>query len=155
MSASVDNRTDLPPARILRAARWTLERVGVNYRLVEVELEHTDHWHHLGRFTVLRIGDFGELVGARIMAKIPRHYNGREYDRGLRGGPPPIAPHSWEEALVCIVAHEGTHLMQWLRGPTTDGYERRGRPVSGRIFSEVEAEWAEYHLLNQWRGRKS
>lgn len=158
MSAWIENDTDLPLAGVRKVTRWALGQIGVNLRLVEVQVAHTDHWHHTGRFCLTTMGRHGQLIGARILADVPRQFNGQLYDRGLRGGPPPIDPHSWEEALVCILAHEGTHLVQWLRGPTTNGYTRivRGeqRQVGGHIFSEVEAEWAEYRLLNLWRERR-
>lgn len=143
----------LPPAGVRRVVGWVLTDLEVDGILVRVF--HTEHWYHHGHF-------YYRTASARpyrILAYVPLSINGHGHDRGLRGGPPPVHPQNWQESLVCILAHEGTHARQFRLGPRTPGYtqSRKGKQVrvGGRIFSEVEAEWAEYRFLKRWRERKS
>jgi hypothetical protein len=67
---------------------------------------------------------------------------GKRFERGMRGGPPSsLRLESWEEDLVCIVAHEGYHARELIHG----GPKRRVR------WSEVGAEWMEYAMLIRYR----
>ena len=140
----------LPPAGVRRVTRWVLTRLEVDD--IRVRVGSTQHWYHHGHF-------YGCAEGDLLLAYVPLEINGVGHDRGLRGGPPVIFPADWRESLVCILAHEGTHARQYRAGPRTKPYtqNRRGKivKVNGRMFSEVEAEWAEYRYLKWWRERRA
>jgi hypothetical protein len=140
-----------------------LNELGLNTHDLHVRVENTWHWHHKGYFH----GDHDyELPGKAkhlITARVPVVVSGAPIDLGLRGGPPPIDPQNWCESLVCIIAHEGTHLLQYLTPPTGKPYRARRRVRRGkrvvwrkvlvqpRHFSELPAEWAEFHFLERYR----
>lgn len=164
MKASVENKTRWPLRSVRAVVWWVLEELGVNRPDVVVRVDETTHWYHHGGFYYREEAD-GRLTKLLITAHVPPEpYGG--HDRGLRGGPPPIYPETWREALVCIVAHEGEHLRQILlpvKGEKHKGY--RWKRVGGKLvktlvdidprrFSEVGAEWAEYRLLARWRKEK-
>lgn len=130
MNAKVDNCTELPLQEVQEVVWWTLTALGVDRPWVTVRVSRTDHWHHHGRFDVET-----SPLKAVLHAEVPA-WPGTSYHRGLEGGPPPLSLRSWQEALVCIVAHEATHLRQFAQGDS---------------FDEVESEWAEHHLLERWR----
>lgn len=100
-----------------------------------------------------------------LSLKLPWHYpyvhhaTSRFTKRPLRGGPPPVDPQNEYEALVCISAHEGAHVKQAISEPKGKGYwQTRGSKrvfIEARRYSEVEAEYAEYELLNRFRERSS
>lgn len=148
----VELHADLPPAGVRRVTRWVFSRLEVDDVLVRVF--STEHLVHHGHIYVRP----ESAHPVRILAYVPAEVNGYGSDRGLRGGPPIIYPQDWQESLVCILAHEGTHVRQWRAGPTTPGYQqnRRGKIiyVRGRVFREVHAEWAEYIFLKMWRERR-
>lgn len=151
MKATVVNHSPYPLKSVKATVRWTLRELDADMSILAVGVRDTKQVSHHGRF----YGD-AEVHSPRIwdewMSTIP--YNGvrhlcvvrvpewpiGKHDRGFKTGPPPIDPEDWIESLVCIVAHEATHLRQYLR---------QGKPR----FSEVEAEWAEHRLLRRWRGR--
>lgn len=141
--------TNLPLAGVRRVTRWVFTRMEIDD--VRVRVFSTEHWYHHGHF-------YARHEGALVHAYVPVEVNGQGHDRGLRGGPPVIFPQDWRESLVCILAHEGMHVRQFRAGPRTPGYQqnRRGKIiyVGGRVFSEVDAEWAEYRYLKWWRERR-
>lgn len=151
MKATVINHSPYPLKQVKAAVRWTLRELDADLSIVGVGVRDTKELTHHGRF----YGDAEEnspRVWDEWMSALPR--NGVRHlcvgrvpqwplglhHRGFKSGPPPIDPGDWIESLVCIVAHEATHLRQYLR---------QGKPR----FSEVEAEWAEHRLLRRWRER--
>lgn len=158
MSARVENRSHLPQAAVRSIVRRVLGEFEANYTWVTVKVFITDHWHHHGHFYARRRFE-EDAFDVTIIARVPMEYDGTGHDRKLRGGPPPIDPQDWRESLVCIVAHEATHVRQFLAGPKTEGHWRmvkgKRRFVNGRVFSEVDAEWAEYRALKRWRERRN
>ena len=161
--ATIEVHGWFPPAVVRRLVWWVLAELGVNSRDVHVRVDETEHWHHRGYF----YGDHEhELPGKAkhlITAKVPVTVSGDAIDVGLRGGPPPIDPQNWRESLVCILAHEATHLVQYLSPPKGKPYRARRRVRVGkrvvlkkvlvrpRQFSELAAEWAEYLFLERYR----
>lgn len=139
----------LPLAGVRRVTRWVYERMEIDDVLLRVYT--TEHWYHHGHFYALST----DLV----LAYVPQKINGNGLDRGFRGGPPVCMPQDWQESLVCILAHEGSHVRQFRAGPRTKPYQqnRNGKivHVGGRMFSEIEAEWAEYRYLKWWRERRT
>jgi hypothetical protein len=145
----VENHSDLPLAGVRSVVRWVFEYMGIEQAGI-VRVFHTEHWWHHGHFYATK--------PFLVLAHVPEQITGVGHDRGLRGGPPPVFPADWREALVCILAHEGTHVRQFFAGQRTPNYTQRRKGkivhVRGRTFSEVEAEWAEYRLLKRWRERR-
>lgn len=146
----VENYSDLPLAGVRGVVNWVFDYMGIEDDVL-VRVYRTEHWWHHGYFYA--------TSPFLVLAHVPQEITGQvSHDRGLRGGPPPVFPADWREALVCILAHEGTHVRQFLSGPTTRSYEqnRKGKivHVRGRTFSEVQAEWAEHRLLKRWRERR-
>lgn len=164
MKASVDNRSGLPSDPVRRVVWGVLDSLDVNHWWLVVRVYQTDWWHHHGHFYAL---DDWALITARVPL-LPED----AHDRKLRGGPGPIAPRNWQEALGCIVAHESTHFRQYLnrngsppylRKPAVAHWRRTSsghtwvkgqtKPVEVRrpTFKEVDAEWAEAVFLERWR----
>ena len=154
MSATIDNLSNLPRAVVSRIVHRVLDELEVNLPWVRVRVFETDHWHHHGHIYI-RPGRSNCLIIARVPSVVSDH----PHDRKMRGGPPPIIVKTWQVALVCILAHEGTHLRQFLKRPKRGDHTRfvRGKPVKvgPKIFSEVEAEWAEYRFLKSYRERRN
>lgn len=157
MTADIDNRSRFPLRSIRSIVNRVLNDLEVNLPWVRVRVHETDHWHHHGHIYIEE-NRLKERDGL-IIARVPVNPNGDSHDRKLRGGPPPIDPKDWREALLCIIAHEGTHLRQFLSKPKGNGYWRTVKDkrvyVSPRRFSEVEAEWAEYRFLKRYRERRT
>lgn len=156
MGARIDNRSGFPQSLVRTITQYVLGENRVNSPWVTVRVFLTDHWHHHGHFYAYRRKE-EDAFDITIIARLPERVSGEGHDRGLRGGPPPIDPKDWKEAFICILAHEATHVRQFLDGPKTNGYwrTRNGKRsyVGGRIFKEVDAEWAEYLALQRWRER--
>jgi hypothetical protein len=172
--AHIENQTDLPLAGIREVVGWTLATLEVDRWDVIAQVKRSLNGHHTGRIQVepYTAPGFTYLLILRIPQdeKFPCVFTS-----SLKSGPPPIEAKTWQEALVCITAHEGMHLRQVERGFRTKGHVRKPaephlrrvgkklvwvepkqKPVQvdGRLFSEREAEWAEHVLLELYRERR-
>lgn len=150
MKAHLDNRSSFPIQQVRAIVRWTLNELDSNLPSLGVRIKETRHATHHGRF----YGDakkhhpriWAEAVNGSVVPRSVKHLIVCRvphiplgiHDRKYKTGPPPIDPQDWRESLVCIVAHEATHVMQYIRR---------------KPLSEVQAEWAEYRLLRRWRER--
>lgn len=150
MKAHLDNRSMFPLQQVRSAVRWTLDELDANLPIVGVRIKETRHLTHTGRFygdaerywpeiwaDIVNGSKTPRLVRHLIVGRVPRWPMGF-HDRGFKTGPPAIDPKHWKESLICIVAHEATHVMQY---------------IHSRPLSEVQAEWAEFRLLRRWRDR--
>lgn len=159
MSATIINQTNFPDRRVQKIVRWTLSELDADLTALVVKVKPTKSHVHSGRFwpnartawTRVWSRETGERIikpslpfGTQhlVVARVPEFPFGHA-NRIRRGGPPKFSPQSWEESLVCIVAHEAMHFRQFL-------FPREGQPR----WSEVQAEWAEYRLLERWRKKK-
>lgn len=172
MTAEIENFTDLPLAVVIRTTAWALDLMSIDRDDLCVRVRTTDIGFHVGHFYS---GKQAQASGFRflISARVPQPFVPYIVASRLRGGPTAIDPRTWREALVCIIAHEGTHLVQELR-PRVADLGRWRKPASphwrktksGRVwvkpknervhvelpaFSELEAEWAEDQMLRQYR----
>lgn len=155
-AATIENTTDLPLEGVQGIVGWTLSELEVDRKDTLCVVMRTDHEWHLGHFWE------GEVPARRgfkylLQLMLPQEYpyaNGPRY----RNGPPHFIVLDWEEALVCITAHEGMHLRQTLGPEKTAPYTqiRRGKivEVEGSRLIEVNAEWAEFVLLEIYRERR-
>lgn len=168
---SIENLTDLPRAVVEVPVLWTLGLMNVVGYMGEhlIRVRFTDHTCHHGHTY------FSDL---KLVLRIPRIIP-YSCGRGLPKGPPHVDPQTYEEALVCISAHEGTHVIQSLRPrPVGKEYGYYRKPVSPHkrrtktglvdvkprsqakvhvelpMFFELEAEWAEHQALTRWRERR-
>jgi hypothetical protein len=158
--AFIENETTLPTRDVQKISRWVLRELDVDLPSLVVRVKNTKAPMHSGRFyyhareswvTLRRKDGVTRLVAPKlppradhlIIARVPLNPRGAG-NQVKRGGPPPIVPQTWQESLVCIVAHEGMHVRQFL-------FPRENKPK----WSEVECEWAEYRLLKRWRERKA
>lgn len=121
------NNTSHEDSSVEKIAAWVSEDLGVSPDTIEI-VERED---------VVGYGGSFRSWDNRVLALIaPADYFPKDHDRGLPGGPPVIHVDNWQTALVGILAHEITHAKQRL---------------CGKDFCEVEAEWAEYLLIDRWR----
>lgn len=167
MNAHLQNVTEHPTRQMKPVVRWVLKELGVDRNDLAVHVERTPYLQHSGKLyphCKKNTPKVWELLGASlptatkhvIFTRIPNTPFGR-HERGLRGGPPPIVPRDWKESLVCIVAHEGWHMWEFLHPRRGKEHVRRTKRglvvVRPKLHSEVDAEWAEYRLLKRWRER--
>ena len=174
MTAVIENRTDLPRAVVVRTVVWTLRQMRIDRDDLCIRVRMTDGTGHVGHFyngPVAQKQGFDFLITARI----PREFVPYVMASRMKQGPTAIDPRTWREALVCIVAHEGMHVIQALRPRPDLGYHRKPASPHWRktkkgsvwvepklvtvhvdrpMFSELEAEWAEHDLLKIYRGRR-
>lgn len=154
----VENETSYPTREVKRIARWVLRELDVEPRhRALVRVKHTTGSYYQGRCYInahrhgawvwsRRIGQYTwaapnvpASASHLLVCRIPKPGAGFSFhDRGLKGGPPPCDPATWQECLVAIAAHEAQHLRAHVI------VKRRGN-------SEVDCEWAEYRLLQRWR----
>lgn len=150
MKAVLDNQTKFPTKKVRDGVAWVLGHIEADHESLLVRVKKTYLFRHHGRFYSFAATDFPRVwrdkgsieelelspeVEHLIVAHIPQYPIGR-HDQGLKGGPPSMYPADWYESLICITAHEAKHFRQFLYGGKT---------------SEVESEWAEYRLLEQFR----
>lgn len=166
MNAYLQNVSEFSTKQMKPVVRWTLRELGVDREDVVVRVKRTPYFQHSGRMYPhaqlhsKRVweeeGDMPSTARHLLVGRIPATPLGR-HDRKLRGGPPPIVPMDWKESLVCIIAHEGWHLWEFLhprKGKEHIRQTKRGPVVvRPKLHSEVDAEWAEYRLLKRWRER--
>lgn len=152
MSSTIVNLTRMPTRNVKRITRWALEELDSNIPALIVRVKESKSSIHNGRFypnareAWPRVwnrdldGPVPDAARHLILARIPLQPPFAIANIIKRGGPPKFWAQTWEESLVCIIAHEAIHLRQFL-------HPQEGRPK----WSEVEAEWAEYRLLKRWR----
>lgn len=164
--AKIENKSYLPPEVVEHWVGWVLDELDVNSPDVLVRVKNTlqlKEPQYPGEVSIHCGACYQDPSWAHpfrflISARIPKPFIPYQHDRKMRGGPPPIDPVTPEEALVCIVAHEATHIRQALTPSTGNGYVRhvKGKYIHVRAqqYSEVDAEWAEYRLLKRYRERR-
>jgi len=137
VKVALENLTSYDGRRIRGIVGWVFRELDCHELRCTVRIKQTaqTRYSYKGRY----YSGSGIIICTLGNAPFPH-----VHDRSLRGGPPPIVVESWEEALIAITAHEVMHLRQ----------HRIGSMRNVR-FSEVEAEWAEFRLLNRWRGKRS
>lgn len=157
--ATIENRSDLPSEVVGKVVRWTLRQLKIHdVSLLIIRVERTQKKPHHDGIIYL---DPPWLPGIKfvISAKVPMRFP-YWYLSPLQKGPPTLEIENWEESLVCILAHEGMHLVQHLHSlitPQKKGYwqTRKGKQVhiNAKVFDEVQADWSEHTMLQRYRER--
>ena len=154
MSAAVSNRTHiLSQGEVESIVWWVLDDLDLNLDCVGVRIYQMSRLMHSGCFygnaherrprVLARAGGFPSAVRHVIEVRVPFVPIGPNH-RALTHGPPPYWPHTWQECLACITAHEAHHLHEWL-------YPHVDHPH----FSELSAEWTEYETWKRWTERRT
>lgn len=156
------NETQYPTREVSKIARWVMRYLEVEAARTLIKVKHHAKKHaYSGRFyqdphsSGGYIYDFDKGDWNDVRPSVPHNVDHLIVCRIGKLGVYPCENHvyqrkdspgtwvveNWQEALVCIMAHEAMHLRQYLTTPA----DKRGR------YNEVETEWAAYRLLNEWR----
>lgn len=151
MSASVLNRTTHPDEKMKDIVHWTLDELSANLPEVGVRIYGKPLGIHHGRFygcvkeksprVWAREDPFPPPVQHLIIGYVPQTPT-RCVRKRFVNGPGTYWPRTWQECLVCIVAHEGYHLTECLN------------PCRTIAWSELMAEWVEHTTWQLWNERR-
>lgn len=164
--AVIENHTDFPAREVERLVRWTLRELDVDDRSLCVRVKRgrrglSGRYYPLARNHSTSFHSWGSgyaEVEVRlppgcshlITMKLPeRNYPRWFHYYSRRETPPELHLASWQEAIVALAAHEGTHHWQWL-------HKRERRSGRRRFqFRETECDFAAYRLVRRWRERRA
>lgn len=161
----IQNETDYDGRSVNAIIRWVFKQMDLTGPRCVVKVKHhRGRYAYKGRFYSNAHGSGGYVYDWRsgdwkdvapsipdthvqlIVCRIgrPEIYPCRNHVYDRKDSPGTWIVADWKEALVCIAAHEVTHLRQ---------YVKPRRRYRGR-YNEVETEWAAFRLWRRWRAKE-
>lgn len=165
MKIKIQNETTYPSREVATLVRWVIRYLELGETATLIKVKHHAKSHaYQGRFyhnphnSGGYIYDFDTCDWKEVAPKVPRDmkhlivcrigkpgvYPTMNHVYKRKNGPQPWMVETWQEALICIMAHEAFHLRQY----TVEAARNHGR------YNEVDTEWAAFRLLGEWRAEQ-